>query len=52
MVLQRAIALDPGWSQQLMNVPGGTASFRSLFNVRVMGNFLAADLTRSTILTY
>jgi hypothetical protein len=52
MVLERAIAPDPGWSQRLMNVPGGTASFRSLFDVRVMGNFLAADLTRSIMLTY
>jgi flavin-dependent dehydrogenase len=38
--LYRAIAAQPDMTQRLMNVLGGTASFRSLFNVRVMGALL------------
>jgi len=38
--LYRAIAARPDMVQRLMNVLGGTASFRSLFNTRVMGGLL------------
>lgn len=38
--LYRAIAARPDMTQRLMNVLGGTASFRSLFNTRVMGTLL------------
>ena len=38
--LYRAIAARPDMVQALMNVLGGTASFRSLFNTRVMGGLL------------
>ena len=38
--LYRAIAAQPDMTQRLMNVLGGTASFRSLFNTRVMGALL------------
>jgi flavin-dependent dehydrogenase len=38
--LYRAIAARPDMVQTLMNVLGGTASFRSLFNTRVMGGLL------------
>jgi flavin-dependent dehydrogenase len=38
--LYRAIAAQPDMTQRLMNVLGGTKSFRSLFNVRTMGALL------------
>jgi len=38
--LYRAIAGQPDMTQRLMNVLGGTASFRSLFNARTMGALL------------
>ncbi len=38
--LYRAIAAQPDTIQRLMNVLGGSASFRSLFNVRTMGALL------------
>lgn len=38
--LYRAIAAQPDMTQRLMNVLGGTASFRSLFNGRTMGALL------------
>lgn len=50
--LYRAIAAQPDMTQRLMNVLGGTASFRRLFNARTMGAFEAALLTRTVILIY
>ncbi|HTE79752.1 MAG TPA: hypothetical protein VK634_03560 [Reyranella sp.] len=41
--LYRAIAAPPDMVQTLMNVLGGIASFRSLFNTRVMGALLRQD---------
>ncbi|HTE38767.1 MAG TPA: hypothetical protein VK630_19685, partial [Reyranella sp.] len=41
--LYRAIAARPDMVQTLMNVLGGTESFRSLFNTRVMGALLRQD---------
>ena len=38
--LYRAITARPDMTQRLMDVLGGTASFRSLFNTRVMGILL------------
>jgi flavin-dependent dehydrogenase len=38
--LYRAIAARPDLAQSFMNVLGGTASFRTLFNARVMSNAL------------
>jgi flavin-dependent dehydrogenase len=38
--LYRAIAARPELTQSFMNVLGGTASFRALFNTRVMGEAL------------
>lgn len=35
--LNRAIAADPDLTQRFMNVLGGSASFRTLFNARTMG---------------
>ena len=35
--LNRAIAANPDLTQRFMNVLGGSASFRSLFNARMMG---------------
>jgi flavin-dependent dehydrogenase len=35
--LNRAIAADPGLTQLFMNVLGGSAPFRTLFNARTMG---------------
>lgn len=38
--LNRAIAADPDLTQRFMNVLGGSASFRTLFNARTMGQAL------------
>jgi hypothetical protein len=35
--LNRAIAADPDLAQRFMNVLGGSAPFRTLFNTRTMG---------------
>jgi hypothetical protein len=35
--LNRAIAADPDLTQRFMNVLGGSAPFRTLFNARTMG---------------
>jgi hypothetical protein len=50
--LNRAIAADPDLTQRFMNVLGGSASFRTLFNARDHGDGVeTVILTRSVALT-